>query len=407
VTKRLSVLLAAAIMAAACSDSPGGVTPSGLAPSAAVMDAAAAASGQSADVGTAVAVAPAVVVRNGSGDPVAGTLVRFAVTRGGGTVAVASARTDTDGLASAGEWTLGTAPGPNEVTATVAGLPPVQFTATAVAPASAYRIETRWIGSATARQKQAVTAAVERWQTVVVTKLPSVPVKVAADACFDGQPALNETVDDLLIFIQFTEIDGAGKVLGEAGPCLIRTESNLPALGHLKLDAADLDLMERNGTLDDVVLHEIGHILGIGTLWKYKELLTGAGGDDPLFTGSHALDAYLKLGIGSAAGVPVENTGSAGTRDGHWRETVFSNELMTGYINSAPNPLSAVTVQSLKDLGYGTSLAGAGTFALGGTGHVHAIGEPIDLRAREKVKGPKFRVDRFGRSEDLPVPRRH
>jgi glutamine synthetase len=29
-----------------------------------------------------------------------------------------------------------------------------------------------------------------------------------------------------------------------------------------------------------------------------------------------------------AAGVPVENSGGPGTRDGHWRESVFSNELM-------------------------------------------------------------------------------
>ena len=51
-----------------------------------------------------------------------------------------------------------------------------------------------------------------------------------------------------------------------------------------------------------------------------------------------------------------------GTADSHWRETIFGNELMTGYLNSGTNPLSAVTVGSLADLGYGVDLAAADTF---------------------------------------------
>jgi hypothetical protein len=29
--------------------------------------------------------------------------------------------------------------------------------------------------------------------------------------------------------------------------------------------------------------------------------------------------------------VPVENSGGSGTRDAHWRESEFGNEVMTGY----------------------------------------------------------------------------
>jgi hypothetical protein len=50
--------------------------------------------------------------------------------------------------------------------------------------------------------------------------------------------------------------------------------------------------------------------------------------------------------------VPVENTGGPTTQDVHWSEAVFENELMTGFINSAGNPLSRLTVASLQDLGY-------------------------------------------------------
>jgi hypothetical protein len=55
--------------------------------------------------------------------------------------------------------------------------------------------------------------------------------------------------------------------------------------------------------------------------------------------------------------VPVENSGGSGTTDGHWRESVLVNELMTGFLNAGQaNPLSDVTVASLADLGYSVNL---------------------------------------------------
>jgi hypothetical protein len=391
------------VLAAACSDGP-----SSPVERAAVVEAAAT-DGQTASVGAMVATPPAVIVRDRTGQPVSGTHVQFAVTRGGGTLATTSVRTGADGIASSGRWTLGEA-GVNEVTATVGTLAPVRFTATAVLAGTdgqpgavgAYRIDVRYVGSATARQQQAVTAAIARWRTVIVDKLPAIPVNSAAGSCFDAQPAVRETVDDMLIFVEFSPIDGPGKVLGEAGPCLVRSESYLPVMGYLRLDTADLEQMERAGTLDDVVLHEIGHILGIGTLWDHKKLITGSGGDDPVFTGQQALQSYFTLGVTSAPGVPVENTGGAGTREGHWRESVFGNELMTGYISGTPNPLSALTVGSLKDLGYGTSFAGATTYALGTT--ARGVSEPLDLRGREIVRGPKYKIDRNGTQTRIEPP---
>ena len=68
-----------------------------------------------------------------------------------------------------------------------------------------------------------------------------------------------------------------------------------------------------------------------------------AGTDDPRFTGGWALNTYRGLG-GADPWVAVENTGSEGTRDGHWRESTFGNELMTGYISVASNPMSSITI---------------------------------------------------------------
>lgn len=390
------VSLVAVGILAACNDGPSGPR---LGTAAAIE--AAAGSGQTALVGTAVEVAPAVVVLGRDEAPVEGVRVRFAVTGGGGSIAQALAVTGPDGIASAGRWTLGSAAGVNELRAQVGTLEPVVFTATAYTPTSppsgatgAYDIQVRYIGTASTRQREAVARAVARWRSVITADLPDIPLRSDAGACFDGQPAIAETVDDLLLYVDFQEIDGAGRILGVAGPCYVRSDSNLPIIGHLQLDAADLRQMESRGTLDDVVLHEMGHILGIGTLWEAAAVVSGAGTQDPYFTGRAGVDAYRVLG-GGGAGVPIENSGGEGTRDGHWRETVFGNELMTGYIGGAPNPLSAMTIASLQDLGYGASLAAANGYTLGAT--TSSSRDAIDMRGAERLRRPSHRVDRDGR----------
>lgn len=86
---------------------------------------------QTALVGQAVAVAPAVRVVNSAGGAVAGVAVTFAVGSGGGTVTGPSQTTGSDGIATVGSWVLGDA-GPNTLLATVAdatGGSPVTFTA--------------------------------------------------------------------------------------------------------------------------------------------------------------------------------------------------------------------------------------------------------------------------------------
>lgn len=268
------------------------------------------------------------------------------------------------------------------------------------APVSRYAITVRYLANVSARQQQAVSAAVARWQTVITSELVNIPVNAPAGTCFDTQPALNETVDDILILVEFIDIDGAGNVLGEAGPCYVRSDNTLPVLGHLKLDVADLEMMERRGTLDDVVLHEMGHILGIGTLWPDKSLISGAGTPDPRFTGNWALNAYRTLG-GTDPFIPVENTGSEGTRDGHWRESAFGNELMTGYISSTSNPMSTMTIGSLSDLGYGTNPGAASSFSVSRA--AGSVRDDIDMHKAERVVRPKYKVDKSGRKTKLPL----
>lgn len=88
---------------------------------------------QIAAVGTAVAVPPAVIVRDTYGNPVSGVTVVFAVESGGGAISGAVAPSNGTGFATASSWTLGNL-GSNTATATVSGIPPVTLLATAVHP---------------------------------------------------------------------------------------------------------------------------------------------------------------------------------------------------------------------------------------------------------------------------------
>jgi len=213
--------------------------------------------------------------------------------------------------------------------------------------ASPFSIQVRFTGGLTKRQKQAFKTAADRWTRVIVGDLPSVEV--------DG-----EIIDDLLILASGQEIDGPGRILGQAGPTRLRPRGTartalLPVKGEMAFDTADLKTMETGGTLNDVITHEMGHVLGIGTIWQLKRLLKNPGTNDPQFTGKAALKEYAVLRgdqPGRPGGVPVENMGGRGTAGGHWRESVFRNELMSGFISSPGNPLSRMTVASLSDMGY-------------------------------------------------------
>ena len=87
--------------------------------------------GQTARTGMEAGEPVRVRVAAQSGGSLAGVTVTFEVTVGGGSVPSSTAVTDANGIASPGRWTMG-APGPQELRASVPGLDPVVFHATAL-----------------------------------------------------------------------------------------------------------------------------------------------------------------------------------------------------------------------------------------------------------------------------------
>ena len=155
---------------------------------------------------------------------------------------------------------------------------------------------------------------------------------------------------------------------------------------------------------ETVIIHEIGHALGIGLVWEANEvyndgdpsnnfsyLVNGGyyerylfGGTPGQYMGAAGLNAYRNEFDPNALFIPVELDGSSGTVHGHWNEVAdnpslenlagfdndpgddvpapivtsgpnsgksFDDELMTGIMSGTPF-LSETTKESLKDIGF-------------------------------------------------------
>jgi len=221
--------------------------------------------------------------------------------------------------------------------------------------AGAFTITVRFTTPAafTTSQIDAFARAASRWEQIIVGDLPKVV-----------DPATGEVIDDILIEAAAQVIDGPGGILGVAGPTEIRNGPNgLPWKGVMQFDTADLAELEREGGLVDVITHEMGHVLGFGTLWQQQGLIQGVGTDNPIFIGANAVREYNAVFGTTGTSVPVESEGGPGTRDGHWRGSVFGTELMVGeYTPGVTRPISRVTVGQFEDLGYQVNYAAADTF---------------------------------------------
>lgn len=373
-------------------------------------------------IGYAINFAPSLEVLDSANGPVSGVPVTFAVTSGGGSITGAATTTNVFGIASVGSWTVQGGANTMSGTATGAGITgnPVSFTATGVP--STYNIDLRYLSTVSASRKAVFDSAAAHWERLIIGDVPNVPVlNFPAGQCGPNSPAINETIDDIIIYVTLDSIDGPGKILGQSGPCLIRVPGLLPLVGVMHFDTADVASLEASGAFPSVILHEMAHVLGYGTIWGASpqglNLLVGSTGTDPHFIGPQALarfNASGGAGYSGGAKVPVENcvgfppgVCGSGTINSHWRESIFVNELMTGFLNNGSNPLSVISTASMGDLGYVVNYAGSDPYTVvNPLAALRQAGAPPAIELRDDVvKLPLYLIDRAGRVAGTIPPR--
>jgi hypothetical protein len=134
----------------------------------------------------------------------------------------------------------------------------------------------------------------------------------------------------------------------------------------MEFDVDDLASLAVGGNLQDVITHEMLHVVGVGSFWNADGLLVGYNTTSVAYIGGGGIRGCVETGGTNSCvtTVPVEGVGGPGTVNSHWRETVFGSELMTGYANAGPMPLSILTVRSIGDLGYTINPKGADPYSI-------------------------------------------
>lgn len=166
---------------------------------------------------------------------------------------------------------------------------------------------------------------------------------------------------DVLIHVDLKYIDGVFNTLGSAGPLDANTTGNFleATVGIMQFDTADLNYMVNNGVFENVIRHEMAHVLGFGTLWDSASALMGTGLEPNFqqvytngtgqYTGAAALSTYqVEYGQPNASFIPVELDGGEGTKDSHWNEVTdnFNSENLAGFDSDPGDDLAAPTIAS-------------------------------------------------------------
>jgi hypothetical protein len=256
-----------------------------------------------------------------------------------------------------------------------------------------FNITLRFVTPVTDRHARLFRRSARRWQEIIVKDVPATTGTIPRNFCGAfGTPVFSGRIDDILIDVLLTEIDGPGNVLGAAGPCALRLSDDLPVYGIMFFDTDDLDFIESFDLLDEVIIHEMGHVLGFGTVWDFpRELLFNTEGRNPRFAGPAAVREWHELG--GRGRVPVEGQFGQGTALAHWDEKSFDNELMTGFLNLGENPLSDVSALSMRDLGY-RAVAAGDPYQLPSADQAsrQSLLSGLDLRSGERLIRPKGAV---------------
>lgn len=290
-----------------------------------------------------------------------------------------------------------------------------------------YDIDVVFIEHGSAEQDKVILDAARRWETAIVQGVADIDLAnnpIGPGRCGRDSPLTNDVIDDVRMFVRIDSIDGPGRILARAGPCFSRITRfegypDIPRsviVGSMEFDEDDLNRLSAQGILVSTVLHEMGHVLGFGTLWDQFDLLQdpstqGNPSADTHFTGPLATRAFERAGGRNYRGgaiVPVENGGEQGSADSHWRESVLGNELMTPFLSAGIEPFSVITIEAMADLGFSVDPTVADNYRVSAAAAVGADLDPesvIDL-SNDIADYPITFIDQKGRIVRTVYPRR-
>ncbi|WP_229747788.1 DUF4214 domain-containing protein [Marivita lacus] len=208
--------------------------------------------------------------------------------------------------------------------------------------------------------------AVERWEEIITGDLPY--------AFVEGYGY----VDDILIEVSVQDIDlsfeGVEQTILAISSVLDQRDgaSALPSYSRIVINSEEVGTLLN---LDEFVANTIGRALGFGALWEEFGLVRLIDGV-ATYTGPNGLREIEELSD-DLNGVNVLETGAdGGLAAQYWSEAVLDEELMTSRVElrrleAGPpnfgvpdNPISALTIAAMQDLGYQVDYDAADGFRL-------------------------------------------
>ena len=220
----------------------------------------------------------------------------------------------------------------------------------------------------TAAQVEIAKAAARRWETIITEDIQNergfvgspynTKTELDWNTARQGEVVIDDEIDDVIVLI--TTDPTPDVYLASATVVFYRADLNLPIVSLIVV--GDFVLEHATETeLANVFLHEMTHAIGFGTSWGELEVnpMPGDPDADVHFTGPLAIEAFNAAGGSDYPGkkIPV--------LDGHWRGSVFGQEVMSSALDTErPAPLSAITIQSMADIGYEVDVSQADDYTL-------------------------------------------
>lgn len=111
-------------------------------------------------------------------------------------------------------------------------------------------------------------------------------------------------------------------------------------------------------SMKNIIEHEIGHVLGVGTSKKWDMANNSTVLDKNLFPKAYHFYKSWEKGTPDGNGIPLGSNGY------HWSEDVFDLEMMTPYSEKCGLvlPISGLTLNALDDIGWKINLSKADVF---------------------------------------------